>query len=150
MLVANPVIIGQSYPLKEGTTEHPLRGSLKPGLNVKVLRALGSNLFEVELAAGKTATVHSDNLDRGFYHEVAVKFLPAAPTDRSYTRLDLKPEETVDALKGYFEQHTDVEIECSNTTVQRLAETLDKHHYDVMAVAHPGTHARYFFRCRPS
>lgn len=150
MLVANPVIIGQSYPLKEGTTEHPLRGSLKPGLKVKVLRALGSNLFEVEPAAGKTATVHSDSLDRGSFHEVAVKFVTAAPTDRSYKRLDMKAEETEDALKRYFDQHADVEIECSNTMVQRLAEVLEKNRYDVMAVAHPGTHARYFFRCRQS
>ncbi len=148
MLVANPVIIGQSYPLKEGTTEHPLRGSLKPGLIVKVLRALGSNLFEVELVVGKTATVHSDNLDRGFYHEIAVKFLPAAPTDRTYKRLELKAEATEEALKLYFEQHADVAIECTNTMVQRLAECLERNHYEVMAVAHPGTRANYFFRCR--
>jgi hypothetical protein len=148
MLVANPVIIGQSYPLKEGTPEHPLRGSLKPGLKVKVLRALGSSLFEAETAEGKTATVHSDNLERGSFHEVAVKFLATAPTDRSYTRLDLKAEATEEALKRYFEQHADVEIECTNTMVQRLAECLERNHYEVMAVAHPGARAHYFFRCR--
>ena len=142
------MIIGRSYPLKDGATDHPLRGGLKPGTVVKVLRANGGNLFDIETAEEKTAIVYGDNLDRGSFHEVPVKFVATAPTDRNYTPLDLKPEETQNALKRYFEQHADVQIECSNTMVQRLAETLEKNHYEVMAVAHPGAHARYFFRSR--
>jgi hypothetical protein len=144
----NPVVIGQSYPLKDGAKEHPLRGGLKAGLKVKVQQSLGNGLFEVETAEGKTAMVYGDNLERGAFHEVAVKFLPTAPTDRNYTRLELKAEEIEDALKRHFKEHADVQIECSNTMVQRLAEVLEKNHYEVMAVAHPGAHARYFFRSR--
>ncbi len=147
MLVENPVIVGQNYTLKGGNPDHPLRAGLKPGTIVKVCRALGDNLFEVETPEKKITLVYGDNLDRGSFHVVPVKFIPTVPADRSYVRAEAGSGNDLEfRLKELLQQGADVELECSNTMVQRVAQLVSLNQYDVMAVAQPGANARYFFR----
>lgn len=147
MQVENPVIVGQSYSLKEGSKEHPLRSGLKPGTAVKIMRSLGGNLFEVQTPEGKTGVVYGDNLERGSYQEVSVRFMTQVPTDRDYSLVEVRAGEDAEAdIKQLLKECRDIQAECSNTMVQRLASVL--HQYEVMAVAHPGGKARYFFRYR--
>ncbi|HEY1173884.1 MAG TPA: hypothetical protein VGH19_21140 [Verrucomicrobiae bacterium] len=149
MQVENPVIAGRSYTLKEGSKDHPLRGGLTPGVMVKVLRSLGGNLFEAQITEGKTVTVYGDNLDRGTYHEVSVQFVTEAPKDRAYALVEVRPGEDAEAdVRQLLSLQQDVQAECSNTMVQRLGALLQP--YEVLAVAHPGGKAHYFFRYRRS